>query len=116
LLEESRPALGATLDAYVVFTVEQQGNAWTLAEQLRNSGLAIAVHGSADGAVSSFKSQMKKADASGARFAIILGPDEAAEGKISLKALRGEGGQARLTVDEAVNTLWNAASAIDGTN
>jgi histidyl-tRNA synthetase len=36
----------------------------------------------------SFKSQMKKADASGARLAVIIGEDEAREGSASLKPLR----------------------------
>ena len=113
LLDENRPAVGPALDAYVVFAAEQQGDAWTLAEQLRDRSLAVAVHGTPDGAVASFKSQMKKADGSGARFAIILGPDEAAQGKISLKPLRGEGEQALLTLDEAVVAMWNAAAALD---
>jgi histidyl-tRNA synthetase len=35
------------------------------------------------------KSQFKKADASGARFALIFGPDELAKGQVSVKPLRG---------------------------
>ena len=38
----------------------------------------------------SFKSQMKKADKSGARLALIWGEDEVAAGTVSLKALRQE--------------------------
>jgi histidyl-tRNA synthetase len=34
------------------------------------------------------KSQFKKADASGARFAMIFGPDELAQGKVTIKDLR----------------------------
>ena len=49
----------------------------------------------------SFKSQMKKADASGARFALIIGDDEAAAGEVTLKPLREMGEQVRMTVDEA---------------
>jgi histidyl-tRNA synthetase len=48
---------------------------------------------------------MKKADASGARFAIILGDDEIAAGKVTLKALRGQGEQVLLTPEEAFARL-----------
>jgi histidyl-tRNA synthetase len=36
---------------------------------------------------------MKKADASGARYALLIGPDEAAGDSVSVKPLRGEGDQ-----------------------
>jgi histidyl-tRNA synthetase len=78
---------------------------------LRDHGLAVALHGTADGKAASFKSQMKKADASGARFAIILGADEVAAGKVSFKPLREDGEQALLTVDEVVSRLWDGATA-----
>jgi len=38
------------------------------------------------------KSQFKKADASGARYALIFGADELAQGSVSIKPLRGERG------------------------
>jgi histidyl-tRNA synthetase len=41
----------------------------------------------------SFKSQMKKADASGARFALVIGDDEAAAGTVAVKPLRTRGDQ-----------------------
>jgi histidyl-tRNA synthetase len=53
----------------------------------------------------SFKSQMKKADGSGARFALIIGDDEAQAGQVSLKPLREAGEQVRVTVDQAVEVL-----------
>jgi histidyl-tRNA synthetase len=55
-----------------------------LAEQMRDAGLKVVLHCGGG----SFKSQMKKADASGARYAGIVGNDEAAAGKLTLKALR----------------------------
>ncbi|TMH51772.1 MAG: histidine--tRNA ligase, partial [Betaproteobacteria bacterium] len=42
------------------------------------------------------KTQMKKADASGARFAIIIGPEELAAGEVSLKPLRAADAQVRV--------------------
>ncbi|HEX9392567.1 MAG TPA: histidine--tRNA ligase [Usitatibacteraceae bacterium] len=106
LLAEKPPATLDTLDAYLVYAAEAQAAAWQLAEQLRDRGLAVAVHGSPDGGVASFKSQMKKADGSGARFAIILGADELAAGKVSLKDLAG-GEQMLLTLDEAAGRMWS---------
>ncbi|MBI2296028.1 MAG: histidine--tRNA ligase, partial [Betaproteobacteria bacterium] len=50
----------------------------------------------------SFKSQMKKADASGARFAVIVGDDEAGAGVVSVKALREAAPQVRASIAEAI--------------
>ena len=92
-------------DAFVVHAgAAAAGEAWRLAERLRDAGLACVL-----GAGGSFKSQMKKADASGARFAIILGDDEVAAGKITLKPLRGEGEQSLVTPEEALSRLRPAS-------
>jgi histidyl-tRNA synthetase len=48
----------------------------------------------------SFKSQMKKADRSGARYAAILGDDEALAGEISIKPLLSTGEQKRCKLNE----------------
>jgi len=53
----------------------------------------------------SFKSQMKKADASGARFAIILGDEEVAAGKLTLKPLRENTPQELLTREAALQFI-----------
>jgi histidyl-tRNA synthetase len=109
LLTENAPSTTDPLDVYVVYSVEAQNTAWVAAERLRDHGLSVALHSGTDGAVASFKSQMKKADGSGARFAIIVGLDEMAQSKVSLKALRGQdlngGGQALLTLDEAATRI-----------
>jgi histidyl-tRNA synthetase len=55
----------------------------------------------------SFKSQMKKADASGARFALIVGDDEAASGVVGIKALREAGEQVALPAADLAS--WLAA-------
>ena len=92
-------------DAFIVHAGEAATReAWQLGERLRDAGLACVL-----GAGGSFKSQMKKADASGARFAIILGDDEVAAGKLTLKPLRGEGEQVLLTPDEALSRLRGAS-------
>jgi histidyl-tRNA synthetase len=53
----------------------------------------------------SFKSQMKRADKSGARFAAILGDDEVSAGEISLKPLLGQGEQLRCKLSEVAKNI-----------
>ena len=57
-------------------------------EQLRSIGVAVQLHASGDGAMASMKSQFKKADASGARNALVFGADEMAHDSVTLKHLR----------------------------
>jgi len=76
-------------DAYVVHQGEAaQLQAFVVAERLRDAGLDVILHCAAAGAGSSFKSQMKRADASGAAYAVILGEDELARGEATVKDLR----------------------------
>ena len=81
-------------DAYLILVGEaaqQQGLA--LAEQLRDQlpGLRLRMHCGGGG----FKAQFRRADHSGARFALILGEDEARSGSIALKPLREAQGEQR---------------------
>lgn len=62
---------------------------------LRALGLRVQMHaGSGDG-IGSMKSQFKKADSSGAQFALIFGADELAKNTVSVKSLRDGGGAQR---------------------
>ena len=62
-------------------------------QQLRDAGVRVQMHaGTADG-LGSFKSQFKKADASGARHALVFGADELARGEVTVKSLRDGQGQ-----------------------
>ena len=80
----------APLDAYLVHAGDAaRVAAGKLAETLRDSGLAVAQHAGGG----SFKSQMKKADASGARFALILGDNEVAAGTVAVKPMRNAAGE-----------------------
>ena len=91
MMLDANTARGAVLDAYVVHAGEAaRVAAAQLGERLRDADLAVAVHGGGG----SFKSQMKKADQSGARFALILGDDEAARGVVTVKPLRDAAGAA----------------------
>ncbi|MEP4467983.1 histidine--tRNA ligase [Marinobacter alexandrii] len=81
-------------------------SALALAEELR-AELPNAVIISHCGG-GSFKSQMKKADKSGARYAIILGENEVANGRVGLKPLRSDELQQDLARDELASSLTAA--------
>ena len=70
-------------------------------QALRAAGLKVQMHaGTAEGP-GSMKSQFKKADASGARFALIFGADELASGEVTVKTLRdGVGSQSRYPLNQ----------------
>ena len=65
-------------------------------QQLRATGLRIQMHASATAEPGSMKSQFKKADTSGARYALIFGADELAQNCVMLKHLRDGSGQQTL--------------------
>lgn len=96
------PAAPGT-DVYVV----HQGDAasalaFRVAEGLRDNGINVILHCGGG----SFKSQMKKADGSGASFAVVIGDDEAVAGDVQLKALREDGGpQQRVAADQLAETI-----------
>lgn len=92
--ELKRPA-----DVYVcAFGEPAELAALGLAEKLRDAvpGIRLLLNAGAG----SFKSQFKKADKSGAQFALILGDDELAARVVGFKPLRGEG--------EQQNIAWEA--------
>ena len=78
---------------------------FVLAERLRTAGVDVIVHGGADGQAASFKSQMKKADASGALYAVIIGEDEFAEQQAQIKDLRRTGEQVKVTFDDVLDKV-----------
>ena len=60
-------------------------------QALRAAGISVQMHGGATvEGMGSMKSQFKRADGSGARFALIFGATELAEGYVAVKPLRGE--------------------------
>ena len=76
-------------DVYLVHQGEAaQLQAFVLGERIRDAGLDVVLHCAASNGGGSFKTQMKKADASGAAFAVILGEDEVAQHVASVKAMR----------------------------
>jgi histidyl-tRNA synthetase len=90
----------APLDAYVVDLVDGTV-ARDLSVALRDAGLRV--DRGFDGR--SIKAQMKGADRSGALAALIIGPDEAAAGTVTLRPLRGGGDQRAVPVAEVKDAL-----------
>jgi histidyl-tRNA synthetase len=89
-------------DAYLVHQGAAAGRfAFSVAEALRSAGFAIHLHCGGG----SFKSQMKKADASGAPVALIVGDDEAAENAVTVKELRADAEQQRIDFDQLADHL-----------
>ena len=75
--------------------------AFEASELLRDAGLNVEMTcGDA-----SIKSQLRKADASGAQFAIIIGEEEASSGMVTVKALRQEIEQQTVSVDNLMDTI-----------
>jgi histidyl-tRNA synthetase len=91
-------------DAYcVVASDAAAAKAIAVVEALREKGVSVLVHSGGG----SFKSQLKKADASGARYALIFGDDEIAQGVVTVKSLRdGSGSQASRPAEAAAG--WAA--------
>jgi histidyl-tRNA synthetase len=91
--------------AYLVYqghgTVEY---AFGLAEELRAQKYRVLLHAGGG----SFKSQMKKADASGASLALIIGEDELAAGEVSMKYLRQDKEQVRLKRERLIEAIAGA--------
>ncbi len=102
LLQEDGMALPrAEVDVYVVHQGELAGQlASRVAEQLRDDRLRVLLHCGGG----SFKSQMKKADASGARVAVVIGDDEAQADEVSVKPMQG-GEQVRVGVQSLIATV-----------
>ncbi|MBD8532535.1 MULTISPECIES: histidine--tRNA ligase [unclassified Massilia] len=106
------PAQPSQCDVYMVHQGEEaQVQAFILAERLRDAGLDVVLHCATPTGAGSFKSQMKKADGSGASFAVIMGEDEVANNVAAIKSLRGESGeqqQASVAFDAVVDHIVDA--------
>lgn len=99
-------AAEAECQVYMIHQGEEaQRLAAKVAENLRDAGLRVIVHAGSSG----FKSQFKRADASGAQVAVILGGDEVAAQTASVKWLResliGDQQQETIPLDRLVDEL-----------
>ena len=96
------PAAGA--DIYLVAVGEgTQERAFAVAEELRDAIPGVRVELNLGGG--SFKSQLKRADASNAALALILGEQEIAENRIGVKPMRTREDQTSVALDELAAAL-----------
>lgn len=91
-------------DAYLLAMGDAaEREALLLGERLRDALPALRLQVHCGGG--SFKSQIRRADRSGAKVALILGEDEIANGRLTLKPLRDDGDQQTLALDDAIAWL-----------
>ena len=89
-------------DLYVVHVGDLAARlAFRASEALREHGFSVLTHCGGG----SFKSQMKKADASGAQMAVVIGEDEALQNKVGLKPLRGPGVQQTVALEDLTEVV-----------
>ncbi len=115
LLEAAGVAQGAgeqPLDAYFVVAGAVGAAALQLAERLRDAVPQLRLQSHCGGG--SLKSQMKRADRSGAAFALILGEDEVASGRVTLKYLRRDLPQESLALDALILLLRRECARVPG--
>ncbi|MCC7058763.1 MAG: histidine--tRNA ligase [Burkholderiaceae bacterium] len=102
--------LAAQCDAYVVHQGDETLEAaLQAAERLRDAGLDVILHCGGG----SFKAQFRRADASGAQLAIIVGSDELARGEVSVKWLRGGAGDGSAARQHSVPIEQMAGFVVD---
>lgn len=110
LLQEYGVAVSDAPDVYLVNVGElAEAAAFAIAEQLRNAGIQVVLHAGGG----SFKSQMKKADRSLARYALILGDDEVNNQQVTLKPMQlevsgqstGKPEQLQCSIEDAIKIL-----------
>jgi len=95
LKEQGTTNPAPTLDAYaIVPDAAALPTAMACLQALRAAGVRVQMHAGTGEGMGSMKSQFKRADASGAFYALIFGADELAQNQVTLKALRdGSGAQ-----------------------
>jgi len=92
-------------DAYLVFQGEGTLEyAFAVSEALRSAGYSVGQHAGGG----SFKSQMKKADSSGAEIALIVGESELVAREVSVKHLRRDAAQYTIALDRLIEGFAQA--------
>ena len=104
LKEQGAVDASVPLDCYAIVTdAASLPAAMVCLQALRAAGTSVLMHTSTSEGMASMKSQFKRADASGARYALIFGADEMAQGQVTVKALRDA------TIPQQIRALQEAA-------
>jgi len=107
LLNDALPS--APADALVLPMTEDVSKAVELAESLRSAGVRVQLYGEQK----KFKQKMSYADKLGVPYAVLLGEDEIAEGKCSVKNMV-TGEQCKLTAQEAAEHILKGLADANG--
>lgn len=114
LLTIDESELNRGCDVYVMYQNEASlPMAFQAAEQLRDMGLDVLMQCGA----STFKAQMKKADAAGAMFAVLIGDEEREANEVTVKSMRCELPQERVPLDQiltAIEQMMEKGGLLDG--
>ena len=103
------PPAAAAADIYAVSAgAAAEVEAFAALESLRDALPALRIVQHVGGG--SFRSQLKKADKSGARWALIWGEDEVAAGTVTVKSLREQGPQESMAVADLASYLASHSS------
>lgn len=106
LREQGAVPSGPALDAYAIVTdADALPGVLKVLQQLRAAGVSVQMHTTGEAGMGSMKSQFKRADASGARYALVFGADEVAEGRVTIKSLR-DAADAQVTRSLAELPSW----------
>jgi histidyl-tRNA synthetase len=105
LREQGLAITEPTLDAYAIVPDNAALPLVLQALQvLRSAGISVQMHTSAGDTMGSMKSQFKRADSSGARYALIFGTDEIARNTVTVKSLRdGVGAQQTQSLSNVID-------------
>jgi len=99
-----RPEAAGAPDVYLVVAHEdQETEAMRVAEHLRGAGLRVLYNCG----LGSLKSQMRRADRSGAAFAVIVAAEELAAGAVSVRDMRGDAPQVQVPREALTEHLRN---------
>lgn len=87
--ESARPLPTPVLDVFaVILDPASLPSVMPVLSALRQAELSVQMQASTPEGMPSLKSQFKRADSSGARYALVFGPDEIASGQVTIKSLR----------------------------
>src|SRR3990167_4637970 len=102
------PDVCPPLDAYAIVTdVQALPLVLQTLQTLRTAGVSVQMHTSSGDGMGSMKSQFKRADGSGARFALVFGADEIAKNLVIVKSLRdGSGAQVSQSLTDVLG--WSS--------
>lgn len=106
--EQGLDSVVPPLDAYaIVPDVEALPLVLQTLQTLRTAGVSVQMHTSSGDGMGSMKSQFKRADGSGARFALVFGADEIAKNLVIVKSLRdGSGAQVSQSLTDVLG--WSS--------